>query len=234
MKGSTMDAMRTRNALAFAAAPTVVACSHGAGLLSDDASARPATRVPERFVTVDPLTPRPPAAGPRTPGGGECGRMGVWRAGGPGMIAKRLVEEFVAQEALALVGVSRSGKGFGNAALGELAANGYRVHPVHPSAEAVQGLACAPDLASVSEPVGGVVVVVPPEQTEKVVCEAAAAGIRRVWMQQGSESPAAIAYCAANGIDAVHGECILMYLRRGPAIHRFHRGLRRLFGRLPR
>ena len=150
------------------------------------------------------------------------------------MIARRLVDEFVAQEALAVVGVSRSGKGFGNAAVRELVANGYRVYPVHPAAESIQGRRCARSLAALPEPVGGVVVVVPPEQTEKVVCEAAAAGIRRVWMQQGSESPAAIAYCAANGIDAVHGECILMYLRRGPAIHRFHRGLRRLFGRLPR
>ena len=150
------------------------------------------------------------------------------------MIAKRLVDEFVAQEALAVVGVSRSGKGFGNAALRELVANGYRVHPVHPAAESVQGLPCAPDLASVREPVGGVLVVVPPEQTERVVREAAAAGIRRVWMQQGSSSPAAVAYCADHGVDAVHGECILMHLRSGPAIHRFHRGLRRLLGRLPR
>jgi uncharacterized protein len=150
------------------------------------------------------------------------------------MIAKRVVDEFVAQEALAVVGVSRSGKGFGNAAVAELVANGYRVHPVHPEAGSVQGLPCARDLASLSEAVGGLLVVVPPERTEQVVREAAAAGIRRVWMQQGSSSPAAIAYCAEHGIEAVHGECILMYLRRGPAIHRFHRGLRRLLGRLPR
>jgi hypothetical protein len=150
------------------------------------------------------------------------------------MVAKRLVDEFVAQRSLAVVGVSRSGKGFGNAAMRELAANGYRVHPVHPTAGSAQGVPCVQDLASLSEPVGGVLIVVPPAQTERVVREAASAGIRRVWMQQGSSSPAAIAYCADQGIDAVHGECILMYLSRGPAIHRFHRGLRRLFGRMPR
>ena len=149
------------------------------------------------------------------------------------MIAKRLVDEFVAQEALAVVGVSRSGKGFGNAAVKELLANGYRVHPVHPQAERVQGVACARDLASLPEPVGGALLVVPPAQTETVVREAAAAGIRRVWMQQGSESPAAVAWCAEHGVEAVHGECILMFLRRPGGIHRFHRALRRLFGRLP-
>ena len=150
------------------------------------------------------------------------------------MTSKRAVEEFVAQESLAVVGASRSGKGFGNAALRELAANGYRVHPVHPAAGLLQGLPCSRDLAALPEPVGGVLVVVPPEQAESVVREAAAAGIKRVWMQQGSSSPRALATCAQHGIEVVHGECILMFLRRGPAIHRFHRGLRRLFGRLPR
>jgi hypothetical protein len=150
------------------------------------------------------------------------------------VVAKRLVDAFVAQEALAVVGVSRGGRGFGNAAVKELAAAGYRVHPVHPLAEHVHGLPCARDLASLPEPVGGAVLVVPPAQTEKVVREAAAAGIRRVWMQQGSESPAAIAWCAEHGVDAVHGECIVMFLRRPGGIHRFHRALRRLLGRLPR
>jgi uncharacterized protein len=149
-------------------------------------------------------------------------------------IAKRLVDEFLAQEALAVVGVSRTGKGFGNTAVRELRGAGYRVHPVHPSAAVIQGLACSRDLASLPEPVGGVLVVVPPEQAEMVAREAVAAGIRRVWMQQGASSPRAIEYCAANGIEAVHGECILMFLERGPAIHRLHRSLRRLLGRLPR
>ena len=150
------------------------------------------------------------------------------------MIARRLVDEFVAQEALAVVGVSRDGRGFGNAVVKELVANGYRVHPVHPQAERLQGLPCARDLASLPERVGGVVVVVPPAQTERVVQEAAAAGIRRVWLQQGAESPAAIAWCAENGVDAVHGECILMFLERAGGIHRLHRTLRRWLGRLPR
>ena len=149
------------------------------------------------------------------------------------MTSKRAVDEFMAQETLAVVGVSRSGKGFGNAALRELRANGFRLFPVHPNAVEVQGLPCSPDLKSLPEPVGGVLIVVPPEQTEGVVRDAAAAGIPRVWMQQGSSSPEALQVCAETGIQAVYGECILMFLAKGPAFHRFHRGLRRLFGRLP-
>lgn len=150
------------------------------------------------------------------------------------MISRAAVDDFLAQKDLALVGVSRGGKKFGNGALRELTANGYRVFPVHPEAETIQGIPCYPNLRELPEPVGGLLIVVPPAQTEVVVREAAAAGLRRVWMQQGSSSPTALQFCAENGIEAVHGECILMFLRKGPALHRFHHWLWGLLGKLPR
>ena len=42
------------------------------------------------------------------------------------MTSKRLIDDFLAQPALAVVGVSRSGKGFGNVAARELRGKGYR------------------------------------------------------------------------------------------------------------
>jgi hypothetical protein len=56
------------------------------------------------------------------------------------MTSRRAVDGSVAQESLALVGVSRSGRGFGNSALRDLRAAGCRVRPVHPGAGEVQGL----------------------------------------------------------------------------------------------
>ncbi len=143
------------------------------------------------------------------------------------------IDAFVALESLAIVGVSASGRGFGNNALRELYDNGVRVFPVHRTAEAVQGIPCCDRLAMLPEPVGGVLLVTPPAQTELLVREAIDAGIRRVWMQQGAESPTAIALCADHGISCVAGHCILMFQRRGPGIHRFHRGVREFFGTLP-
>jgi uncharacterized protein len=150
------------------------------------------------------------------------------------MTSKALVDDFLAQKDLALVGVSRSGKRFGNAALKELTANGYRVFPVHPEADTVQGARCFRSIRELPAAVGGLLIIVPPDQTEVVVREAAAAGIRRVWMQLGSSSPRALELCSENGIEAVHGECILMFLRQGPAFHRFHHWLWGLLGKLPR
>jgi predicted CoA-binding protein len=142
------------------------------------------------------------------------------------------VEQFLAQRSLGLVGVSRGGRKFGNTVLRELTKRGYRVSVVHPEAAEIDGVRCVPSVSALPEEVGGLVLVVPPGQTEKVVREATLRGVRHIWMQQGSESPAAIELCRGSGIDVVHGECVLMYAE--PAgIHRFHHWLWKLLGKLP-
>jgi len=150
------------------------------------------------------------------------------------MTSKAIVTDFVSQKKLAVVGVSRQGKKFGNMAFRELKAKGYKLLPVHPQAETIEGERCYPSLAALPESVDAVLVVVPPAETEKVVREAAAAGIKRVWMQQGAESPAAIKVCQDNGLSAVHGECILMFAEPAAWFHRAHRWAWKLLGKLPR
>ena len=64
--------------------------------------------------------------------------------------------------------------------------------------------------------------------------EANEAGIKKIWMQQGSESPKAIKFCKENGIELVEGECIMMFSEPVKSIHKFHRGLNKLFGKYPK
>ncbi len=149
------------------------------------------------------------------------------------MTTRREVEEFLTGRRFALVGASRGGRKFGNAVLKELARKGYEVVPVHPHAPSIDGVACVPDLASLPAPVHGLVAVVPPDATERVVEEAAAAGIPRIWMQQGAGSPAAVEACRRHGIGVVDGECILMFAEPAGSVHRFHRWVWRLLGKLP-
>jgi hypothetical protein len=150
------------------------------------------------------------------------------------MTTKATVDDFLAQQTLAVVGVSRGGKKFGNLAYRDLKTNGYRLFPIHPHAEVIEGDRCYPNLSALPEPVGGVLIVVPPAETEQVVREAAKAGIRRVWMQQGAESEAAIRFCEENGMSVVHGECVLMFAQPVVSVHRFHRWIWGLLGKLPR
>jgi hypothetical protein len=142
------------------------------------------------------------------------------------------VEDFVASKTIAVVGVSRSGRKFGNTILNTLKSKGYRVIPVNRTAGTIAGERCYPDLRSIPAPVDGVVTVVPPAETAQVVRDAVAAGITRVWMQQGSESEEAVRVCRDNGISPVRGGCVLMYAAPVEGVHGFHRWLWRLLGRL--
>jgi uncharacterized protein len=143
------------------------------------------------------------------------------------------IQEVLAQRTLALVGVSRSGKKFGNAIYRELKAKGYKVFPVHPQAEGVEGDPCYPDLKSLPEKAGAVVICVPPIEAERVVQQAFEAGITRVWLQQGAESSATIRYCENHEMATVHGQCIMMFAEPVRSFHGFHRWIWRLIGKYP-
>jgi uncharacterized protein len=149
------------------------------------------------------------------------------------MTSRAVVAEFLSQPELAIVGVSRKGRKFGNMALRELKAKGYRVFPVHPSAEEIEGERCYPTLADVPRSVGGVLISVPPAQTDIVVREAAAAGIGRVWMQQGAQSAEAIRFCEEHGMQVVANECVLMFAEPAAWFHRAHRWIWKALGKLP-
>jgi uncharacterized protein len=142
------------------------------------------------------------------------------------MTSQSTVQEFLSQPVLAVVGASRDPKKFGNSIYRELKNKGYRVFPVNPHAETVDGDLCYPNLAALPETPGGIVLVVPPAETEKIVRQASAAKISRVWLQRGAESPEAISYCAANGIQVISGECILMFAQPAAFYHKIHRFFR--------
>jgi len=149
------------------------------------------------------------------------------------MTTVQQVCEFLSERRLALVGASRSGASFGNTVLKELKNKGYEILPVHPEADVVDGMDCRRRLSELPGDVTALVVVVPPTETERVVEDAARVGLKRVWLQQGAESPEAIDSCRRHGIDVVHGECILMFAEPAGFIHRVHRWLWGVLGKLP-
>lgn len=152
---------------------------------------------------------------------------------GDPLVSAELVRDFVSQRRLALAGVSRSGRKFGNLLLRELKARDYEVVPVHPGASELQGLPCAKSLAELAGRVDGLVVVTPPSEAAKLVREAADAGLGRVWLQQGAESDEAVRIARERGVALVHGHCLLMFLPGTGGIHGFHRLLWRFLGKLP-
>lgn len=149
------------------------------------------------------------------------------------MVTQSAVDDFLSKEKIAIAGVSRSGKGFGNSVLKDLREKGYEAFPVHPEAETLQGMPVAKSVAELPLGIGGLIIVVPPEQSEKLVKEAGEAGIELIWMQPGAESDEAIRICEQYGITCITGQCVMMHAPPVRSIHKVHRWIARLFGKMP-
>jgi predicted CoA-binding protein len=59
-------------------------------------------------------------------------------------------------------------------------------------------------------PVDVVDFVVPPEATEEILKQCMELGLSRIWLQPGSESEQAIAFCRENGLRVVYNACVMM------------------------
>ncbi|MDI6780023.1 MAG: CoA-binding protein, partial [Bacteroidota bacterium] len=84
------------------------------------------------------------------------------------------------------------------------------------------------------EKVSGVLVITKPTETERIVREANSLGIKHIWIQQGAESEASINFCNEKSINCVSGECILMFAEPTAFLHRVHRWVWGVFGKLPK
>jgi len=123
------------------------------------------------------------------------------------------IQDFLAGELYAVAGASRDRAKYGNKVLRCYLQHGRRAIPVHPRETEVEGQACVPDLAALPPGVHGLSIITPPPVTERLVEQAAAAGIRRVWMQPGAESERAVARAQELGLSVIAGgPCLLVAL----------------------
>lgn len=126
------------------------------------------------------------------------------------MADREAINNFITRKRFAIVGASNDRAKYGNKVYRDLRAKGYTVFPVNPKLELVEGDPCYPSLKDLNTPVDGVVSIVPPAVTEKIVQEAHDAGIKLIWMQPGAESQKAIELCRELGMTCVHDDCIMV------------------------
>ncbi|HCY40866.1 MAG TPA: CoA-binding protein [Prolixibacteraceae bacterium] len=143
-----------------------------------------------------------------------------------------LIDNFISAKNIAVVGMSRSGKKFGNMAVKELKDKGYEIFPVHPEAKEIDGLTCYPDLKSLSGKVDGVWISIPPKNVLPVLEEAAQIGLKNIWLQQGAWSKEVQETIDKLQLPVVSKKCILMYAPPVKSVHKFHRTIVGIFGRL--
>ena len=143
-----------------------------------------------------------------------------------------IIEKFTQDKRLAVVGVSRSGKKFGNIAAKELKERGYQIYVVHPAATEIDGEKCYSQLGSLQGKVDNLLVSVPSKQALAVLKDASSAGIENIWLQQGSETSELLTLANQLGLNVVSGKCILMYAPPVRSFHGFHRFVMKLIGQL--
>ena len=121
-----------------------------------------------------------------------------------------LIKEFMAQKRFAVVGATTDTKKYGNEIFRNLISRGYEVYPVNPRLKELEGVKCYASLDDIPAKVDVVDFVVPPEVTEMILEDCKRLGLNHIWLQPGSESEAAIAYCHENNLKVVHDVCVML------------------------
>jgi predicted CoA-binding protein len=150
----------------------------------------------------------------------------------------RLVQAFLAQKTVAIVGISNRRETGCNLAYRNFKAEGYTVYVVNPHIAVFDSGPCYPNLKSIPEKPGAVFILANPRVTEQIVQECVDLGIKHVWMHcmmgtrpglaagMTSVSRAAVQMCRENGIAVIPGSCPNQYLKPDFG----HAMMRTLFG----
>src|SRR5512133_66265 len=149
------------------------------------------------------------------------------------MTSLKQIEDFIAAEPVAMVGVSRNPKKFGQQAFKELRDKGLKVIPVNPATGEILGVKAYPNVNALPPEVRSIIIMTRKDQTLGVVKDAKAKGIRNIWIQQMADSKEALKELEGSDINYITGECILMHYKPH-SIHKFHRTLKKIFGRFPK
>jgi predicted CoA-binding protein len=152
-----------------------------------------------------------------------------------------LVQDFLAQKKIAVVGVSDRRDTGCNASYKRFKEAGYQVYAVNPRISTYDGSPCYPDLKSLPEKPDAVFILANPAVTEQIVRQCVDLGVKHVWMHcmlgtkpgmaaaMTSVSVEAVRICRENGISVIPGSCPNQFLKPDFG-HGMMHGLFNLFG----
>lgn len=152
-----------------------------------------------------------------------------------------MVQDFLAQKRIAVVGVSDKRETGCNLAYNKFKESGYQVFPVNPRISTFNGATCYPDLHSIPDKPDAVFILASPKVTDQIVQQCVDLGVKHVWMHcmmgtkpglaagMTSVSQEAVELCKANGIAVIPGACPNQFLKPDFG-HKMMRGMWRLFG----
>ena len=148
------------------------------------------------------------------------------------------IDDFLAQNRIAMVGVSRNARDFTRMLYKEFIKRGYAVVPVNPSAPEMDGHRCYESVRQIEPPVPAVLLMTKPEVTDRVIEDCLVAGVTHVWMYRasgrGAVSSTAVEMCRRHGVKVIVGECPFMFFPKPGFIHGVHGWIRKIAGSYPK
>jgi len=153
------------------------------------------------------------------------------------MTERQLIDDFLAQKRIAVIGVSRNPRDFTRAMFNEFIRRGYDAVPVNPNAAEIDGRKSFARAGQIDPKVDAALIMTPATQLEAVARECAEAGIQRVWFYgatgRGAVDERAVDFCESRGMSVVAGRCPFMFFPN-PGFHGLHGFFLKLIGRYPR
>ena len=150
------------------------------------------------------------------------------------MVTKADIQNFLEPRRFAIAGVSRNPKKFGRVVYEDLKKAGYTLYPVNPNMQEIEGAKCYAGIGELPGDVKHLFIATAKKDTDAVLQEAIRKGITHVWVQQMSETPATMQIAAESNIRLISKKCIFMFADPVNGVHKFHRCMMGLFGRLPK
>jgi uncharacterized protein len=107
------------------------------------------------------------------------------------------------QKTVAIIGASSDKSKYGNKAVKAYVLSGYKVYPVNPNEDTVEGLKAYKSIIDIPDEIERATLYVPPKVGMRVVEEIAKKGVKEIYFNPGSESDELIEKARKLGLEPI-------------------------------
>jgi predicted CoA-binding protein len=154
------------------------------------------------------------------------------------MSIKGLIDNFLSQKHIAMIGVSSEPNDFSRALMNEFIKHQYKIIPVNPKTTEIDGLPCYARVQEIPTEIDAALVITSKSATENAVRDCHKKGIDLIWLYRsvgsGSVSDEAVEYGKKNSLQIIPGYCPMMFFQNPGFIHKFHRVIMKITGSYPK
>lgn len=133
------------------------------------------------------------------------------------------VNDFFQHQGIAIVGISTVKSKFGNYIYKMLEKRNAKIFPIHRNLTEFRGNKCYSSIAQLPDSADALILNTRPAETRQLIQEAKSRGIRKIWLQPGSDEASTLDGIDTQNMLIMRNECIIMHLEKPGFPHSLHR-----------